>query len=447
MVAGRRLVHGILLFFAIGVAFALGVYLRLKVTPRYAGIDPRAEIDPGKRYTLTLWDFDRPWPDAAGGYRAALEKALDGFKQRFPNTVVKVELLPWDGGEERVAAALKEGNPPDVLSSGPVLRSDWGPLLVPCGPYLAAEELQDYPEVARAGASRGGGLIAWPRWLEPSFWAANEELLAAAGVPVAEIQAEGWSWETFARAAEEVHKLAGQPYLFTSFDLFTLWQEVGRGGVTPELGKTSSPWAPERVQRAAERAWAFWKQAAVPRSLGRGDYAGLEDFFTGRAAVFGPVKPWFLRATYERTKRVERGSLEAGAARPFTVVLLPPAGLAAGEGIPVAAENLYVFRQRRYQGDDHTRLAMELARHLSRASAELAAELDLVPAYRPAQLTWLSVWKMGQGEVVLRWLEYGVPAPSAAEMAEARARLEPLLEKFWSGELSPAELADRAQVK
>jgi len=446
-VAGRRLVHSILLFLAVGVALALGVYLRLKVTPHYTGIDPRAEIDPGKRYTLTLWDFERPWPDDAGGYRAALEKALAGFERRFPNAAVKVELLPWGEGDERVAAALKQGTPPDVLSSGPVFRSDWGPLLIPCGPYLAPEELEEYMEVALRGASKGGEFIAWPRWLEPALWAGNGELLAAAGVPVAEIQAEGWSWETFARAAGEVHKLAGEPYLFTSFDLFTLWQEVGRGGVTPELGKTSPPLAPERVRRAAERTAAFWEQAAVPRSLGKGDYAGLEDFFTGRAAVFGPVKPWFLRATYERTKRVERGSLEAGAAPPFAVVLLPPAGLGGREGVPVAWENLYVFRQRRYQGDDHTRLAMELARHLSRTSAELAAELDLVPAYRPAQLTWLSAWKMGQGEVVLRWLERGVPAPFPAEVAEARSRLEPLLKKFWAGELSAADLADRAQAK
>jgi hypothetical protein len=90
---------------------------------------------------------------------------------------------------------------------------------------------------------------------------------------------------------------------------------------------------------------------------------------------------------------------------------------------------------------------MELARHLSRASAELAAGLDLVPAYRPAQPAWRSAWKMGEGEVVLRWLKHGVPVPLPAELAEARARLEPFLQKFWAGELSPAELADRVRVK
>ncbi|MDI3538071.1 MAG: multiple sugar transport system substrate-binding protein [Bacillota bacterium] len=444
---GRRLVHGILLFFVVGVAFILGVYLRLRVTPRQAGIDPQAHIDPNKRYTLSLWDFDRPWPDNSSGYRAALEKVLDRFKEQFPNAEVKVELLSWNEGEEQVAAALREGNPPDVLSSGPIVRSDWGPLLVPCGPYLSPEELEEYMEVARAGASRSGELIAWPRWLEPALWAANSKLLAAAGVPVAEIQAQGWSWEAFGRAAGEVHKLPGVPYFFTSFDLFAFWQELGRGEVPPEPGGRASPWAPERVRRAAERAVIFWAQGTVPHSLGRGDYAGLEDFFTGRAAVFGPVKPWFLRAAYERAKRIERGSLEAGAAPPFAVVLLPPAGLETGEGIPVTSENLYVFRKRRYQGDDHTRLAMELARHLSRASAELAAGLDLVPAYRPAQPAWRSAWKMGEGEVVLRWLKHGVPAPLPAELAEARARLEPSLQKFWAGELSPAELADRVRVK
>lgn len=434
---GRRVGLNILVFFLLLGAFAAGVYLRLRFKPGPAGINPEAKIDPLKHYTLTFWDFDRPPAGGADLYRVELAAAVREFGRLYPNATVRVELLPWGEGEELLKEALRQGEPPDVLASGPLLGWEFGPLLVPCAPYLTAEELEGYSPVAREGAGRGGTLVVWPRWLSFPLWAGNAKLLAAAGVNPARIQAESWSWEEFTRAAEALKQLSGSPFLFTSYSLASLWRELGRGDLaTPN----ASPWAAKRVRAAAERAQAFWQQGAVPYRIGSDGYAGLEDFFTGRAAVFGPVEPWFLRAVAERRERVERGLLEPGAP-PFPVILLPPAGLNEGGVLPVWQENLLVFRQRRYRGDDHTRLAMELARHLSRTAGQLAARLDVVPAWRPAQEEWRQAWPFAQGDVVLTWLERGAPAGDPAAEEQARARLEPLLQKFWEGGLSPGELA------
>lgn len=441
---GRRLGLNFLLFLLLLSAFAGGVWLRLSFVPAPSRINPQAEIDPGKHYTLTLWDFERPLGSEGASYQAELNAALESFRTRYPNATVTIELLPWseEEGAERLATALKQGAPPDVLATGPLTGGAWGPLVVPCGPYLAPGEADEYLVPGWTGGTGKGGLVAWPRWLEPACWAGNKALLAAAGVPVEAIQATGWNWEELGQAAARVRALPGGPALFTSFDLVSLWGELGRGSAAASA--SGSPWSPENVRAAAERAAALWENGAVPRSIGREGYSALDDFFTGQVAVLGPVHPWFFRAAAERAERVIRGGLEPGAARPFPLALLPPPGRGESGVVVRRAEQIYVFRQRRYQGDDHTRLAMELARHLSRSSARLAARLDLVPTYRPAQAEWAKEWAVGEGKVLLTQLERGTAlaeVETEAAAAERRARLAPLLQRFWKGELSPGELA------
>ncbi|HHY91712.1 MAG TPA: carbohydrate ABC transporter substrate-binding protein [Firmicutes bacterium] len=439
---GRRLGINLVLFLVLVLAFAGGVWLRLHFVPAPGRINPQAEIDPARPYRLVLWDFERPLGGAGPSYRAELTQVVEAFRERHPNVTVTIELLPWseEEGERRLAAALKEGAPPDVLATGPLPASDWGPLVVACESYLVAEEKEGYIWPGRVDAPEGSGRVAWPRWLEPLCWAGNEELLTAAGVPAATLQAQGWNWEEFARLAERVQALPGEPALFTSFNLVTLWGELGRDDVPGAAGKP--PWTAESVQRAAERAARLWESAAIPRRIGQAGYSALEDFFNGRVALCGPVRPWFFRAAHERTERVRHGNLDPGEARPFPLVLLPSPGSLPGGMRVVQAEQLYVFRQRRYQGDDHTRAAMELARHLTRSSARLAARLDVVPACRAAQQAWVEEWEVGDGSTLVKWLEQGaVPAEGGAAAAEREARLAPLLHRFWEGGLTAAGLA------
>ena len=431
--AGRRL-WNIALVLLLVLSFLFGIYLRWTLQPGPVGINPQARIDPSKHYTLTLWDFARPFP-GNDSYQEALEATLEDFYRRFPNVTVHIELLDWGEGAERIAAALRQGEPPDVLGTGPLVELEFGPLQVPWTPYAQEGELESYAGPALGGVRVGSELVAWPRWVTLPLWAGNEDLLAAAGIGLSEIQAAGWTWPEFIRAAHRLQEHSAGTLLFSSWDLVSLWGEIRRD-VTYK--------GEEGLEEAAQRALLLRDVGGVPHRVGLKGYSGLEDFFGGRIAMFGPVEPWFLRAVRERSERVQRGTLLPVGLPPFSVALIPPPGVGEGEPLPLTQEVLVVFRQRRYRGDDQTRLAMELARYLSQNAAHLGAGLDLIPAYTPVAKNWCQEWDVGDGRLLLNWLQYSEPLRDSPQAGE-REELANLLADFWAGYISAADLA--AEVK
>ncbi|MFW6287305.1 MAG: hypothetical protein ACOC2J_00980, partial [bacterium] len=99
----------------------------------------------------------------------------------------------------------------------------------------------------------------------------------------------------------------------------------------------------------------------------------------------------------------------------------------------VKTYSLNIFRQRRYQGDDHSRAVMETARIISeKMSSILAEELNMSTAY----LAGLESEKVNAREMI----KIG---PSYKDYWNEK--IIPAWHQFWEEELSPEEVMARFQ--
>lgn len=410
--------------------------------------NPRAEIDPGRRYVLRYWDYR--WPTAPDGtaYEAWLREALAEFGRRFPNVRVEHRLLDPISGDADLVEALRRGDPPDVfatLPGGAVLYDRT--LQVPADLYLTREERGGkeappaYLEAALAAASAHGRLWGWPRWMAAHVWLGHRQAMAAAGLDPDGVAREGWDWNAFAAA------LAARPDAVAGLAVNTAGTGVFEDlmhaqGIASPFGPDGSP----RWTRDALRTVAAWladlrHNEHLPLQAESSPDAMVDRILNGRVMVLAGANPW-LTAKLLYTQPGTPGDL----------VLLPvPVPPGDPPALRVSAGSLLVFRQKDYRGHDHTRAAVELARHLSRLRHPWAVPgSGVFPSHRAAYEPWLrasAAYGPAIDDAALAWA--GAPPGRTRDEAAREARwrdetLAPAVTAFWAGELDAAGLAARA---
>ena len=134
---------------------------------------------------------------------------VEEYNRTHPNVEVKLEMYPWANDTTPLATTLAAGNPPDVtrqsipgVAGSNALQS---PLLVDVSQYLTPEEIADYGPDILGPPTIDGKMVLWPQdrdW--GTALVANGKMLADAGVDVAKIQAEGWTFDEFRDAAKKL---------------------------------------------------------------------------------------------------------------------------------------------------------------------------------------------------------------------------------------------------
>lgn len=409
--------------------------------------NPRAEIDPGRRYVLRYWDYR--WPTAPDGtaYEGWLREALAEFGRRFPNVRVEYRLLDPVSGDADLVEALRRGDPPDVFATPPggaVLYDRT--LQVPADLYATREERGSrgtppaYLAPALAAASVEGRMWAWPRWMTAHVWLGHRRAMAAAGLDPDGVARGGWDWNAFAAA------LSARPDAVAGLAVNTAGTGVFEDlmhaqGIPAPLGADGSP----RWTRDALRTVAAWLEDLrhnehLPLQAESSPDAMVDRILNGRVMVLAGANPW-LTAKLLYTQPGTPGDL----------VLLPvPVQPGDRPTLRVSAGNLLVFRQKDYRGHDHTRAAVELARHLSRLRHPWAVPgSGIFPSHRAAFEAWAgasAAYGPAVDATLLTWA--GAPPGRTADRAAREARwreetLAPAVAAFWAGELDAAGLADR----
>lgn len=352
----RRLLLVMILLTGAGVLSALLPWPWQKPPGHLRPVDPSAPIDPRKTYHLTLWET--AWPALPGSvpYGAWLARRLADFRQAHPNVEVDVTWLPPGEMATRLQGATLAGASPDVAGAGPEALALYDPLLqVPASLYMAPDERAAYPRSVLAGVreardsqagqeaggreGRGGTLWAWPRWLALRTW------LVAPATPA----------ESSGRAGARNRALlvADPPYRV----LADLMAAAGQPALLSAGGQPL--WDREVLSRNLAWLAAMKKQG---RLAGRvHDPLGFESLLSGRAGAVAGASPW---AAANLLARARQGRL---AWQGTPALAMPPAVLGKAPLVPAEVGAYLVFRQRPYRGDDRTRAAAELARHLSRA--------------------------------------------------------------------------------
>jgi ABC-type glycerol-3-phosphate transport system substrate-binding protein len=378
--------------------FCLALWLWWRLLP---GRQIYPEIRPEKKYSVVLWDFDRP---LAGheSYREELLSEIQAFNRDFPNIEVDVKLFPWDQGEQVATAILRRQDVPDVLSSGPIENLDFGRRVLLSPQHLTEESRLGYVPLAMSALEQGGEYAFWPRYIKPQLYLANTNLLQIAGVELSTLEQYGLGWADMLELGQKLSQLPARPFVLASFDYEGLLTAVAPREVE-EASAASSNWPQKAAVTAAARLKQLQDRGFLPPNASQDNYSGVREFFAGQAALLAPAEPWLIRAVEGRSDRIERGLLDPGENRPFPTALIAPK-LDPTSGLPAQVEVLVVFRRRR--AADEIRAAVELAQHLSR-SGTLSAKLDLLPAYGPSQDTWCEAWELGNEATLLQVCEHG----------------------------------------
>ncbi len=370
--------------------------------PRPAGIDPRAPVDPGRSYHLTVWDYRLPFTSPGGAlFSASAEEAIRRFEERHPNVEVDLVLIDLADGPAKMAEALATGYPPDVYCSPYGNAATGSDLQVPIGLYLDYEAWSEYHPVAWQAVKSGGTVWSWPRWLLLWPWLGNRDLLAQAGIDADRVSRDGWTREEFAAA---VGSLAPSGSSGTGSAPVAATSPAGvlRDLLLGGYLAAADPEAADAYWLGAETgAVALWlgdlKEAGALLQDGRGTNPGvLDSFLHGRSAILAGPSPWVVDFLLEPVPRPEpwQFSLPETGGRPSLVLLPPPHAAGAPSVVWVTAAAVSVFRQQRYRGDDNTRLAAELARELTTG---LRPWLRDEPLCLPSSLSELASWEQGQG--------------------------------------------------
>lgn len=391
-------------------------------------IRPHAPLDPERTYRLVLWEENVVLSGAGTTYRDFLEDRIKAFRETYPNVTIDLQLLPPGEAVNRLEGALASGQPPDVYGSLSPRLFD-RTYQIPVDPFLPRSRGDEpfFLPSAWTALTTEGHVWGWPRWIRFTTWAARRSLLARTGLDVERAAHEGW---TFQQALESLAavgdgRLPGllvhpqEPELFRSLMM--------AGGHGQMLQEGSLAWSPEALAEVAAFLLAARNQAHMPRNLGMAARERVARFLQGRAGVITPVRPE-LAAHLLRTIPGEE-----------LVLLPPPRPEASPFHVPADVAAYLVFRQSPYQGDDQTRLAMELARFLIQSKdAWVSAQFPAVPALAGDHPIWRSEapWPEGTSQALLQWAEVAVtpsldPDEAAVSLQMDDQVLAPRLATLW----------------
>ncbi|MDR3515868.1 MAG: extracellular solute-binding protein [Azospirillaceae bacterium] len=140
----------------------------------------------------------------------AIHDVLDAYTTKHPETTFNLQIVPYDGIEQKLSQAVASGSAPDISKTSsmrPVIR----PYLVDFAPIFGAKYLDDYVPAWAMGARLGDKIIAAPLHVTATGILLNKSAFAKAGVAIPSEQ-QGWTWDQFLTTIKTVKEKAGVRY-------------------------------------------------------------------------------------------------------------------------------------------------------------------------------------------------------------------------------------------
>ena len=357
-----------------------------------AFINPYVDVDPEKNYQLELWAHHFSLRDE---YRNYLEQMIEEFQQLYPQVEVKYRLFSPLEEDKALEEALAEASPPDLYLNW------WGPmkfhsLQLPVQHYLSREEESMLSEGLEGIVVEEKGIWSWPSLQAPLPWLASKELIVPLlnrmGLNLNDIWQEGWSWEELEFMLQEIESEGERvPLIYLS----------DKRELSSQLLINSSSLGDQRVLSELEQADPDkWEEAEkmIDRFLGDN-----EELVEEALHLLWSKKLILLAGSnYNLTGHLLSQQEQQG----VQLVVLPPPGPGKikNNRLPFQLVRLTAFRQRDYQGDDHTRAVMELGRFISRSiSSHWSGRGLLFPLWELPDAEYSRPETISEGE--LRYLE------------------------------------------
>jgi ABC-type glycerol-3-phosphate transport system substrate-binding protein len=165
---------------------------QVRIGEHYLWLNPFAQINPKKQYTLRVWDYDLPIGTGDQSYNQYFKKMLADFEKEYPNIRVELTLIDLIDGEKKLQQALSRNKAPDVYCSFSSVPQFYHQRQIPVGPFLNRKTRMMYLRPVSDLYGTGKGLCSFPRWISTDIWVGNRRLLRNTGLDIPKIQNEGW---------------------------------------------------------------------------------------------------------------------------------------------------------------------------------------------------------------------------------------------------------------
>jgi len=334
-----------LLFFLSGVSLSIlnqyvpFDYLYRSYIKREFAINPQVEIREDKQYQITYWYY--PIFKALPGGEE-LENEIKGLidekiRNSYPNFSIKFEELSFIDGRDKLREALQEGRGPDLymnLSNDFLLDSEYQ---IPLNGFLTASERELFAKINPSYS--GNNYWVWPFSIYKQQWVLNSKL---------DNDGSKELYELLERKPDI--KLA-----LNFYDPLLLRQLLTLKGLEIfELEKDLSTAASMKVLDDVFSLIHDWRQRDLFIEDGiEIEYRFLKLFFEYQGKlIIGPLN--FRLA--ERLKEISEDNQ-------LTFFDLDN---------QIQLNNIVLFRQKKYQGDDHSKAVIETAREISRILASFS---------------------------------------------------------------------------
>lgn len=379
-----------------------------------AALSTVLSCQPAAKRTLVFWHFWEP---------GIVDPLIASFEEAHPAIDVQAERLDWDGGRERIDAAIASGGVPDLCELG----STWVP------PMLAAGALADWSAgiADLRPALRGWSLcsigdaiygVPWVLGTRALFY--NKALFARAGLDSSRAPE---TWDQLYAAAAAIDRLgggvhgygvqAGEPQvLFRKFMPFA-WGNGGR--VLGDALERSEFDSPRNVE-----ALEFYLRLRDVGVVGR--QQALDRMFKEGALGLQISGAWLLGSIPKDAPGLRWG-----------VALVPRPARERGTHASFAGGELLVSFGASKNKEDALRLARFLVRP-DQVLALAAAAKNVLPAARGADTT-AYYRERPREQVMLRQFETAVSPPNHPAWESMEAAIEHEVEAALEGRKSAAE--------
>lgn len=389
---------------------------------------PAATAAP-KPITITWWI--NPWritppgfpPDKAVTAEDFPQWASSEFMKLHPEVTVKYEVVTNAGFDQKVAAAILAGNPPDVLK--PIgFKQEWVKqgLLEPLDEYLTAADREDFYQYALDVGKVGNHYYLFP-WNNSNNGMGSTLLLNPAifkerGVSLPPLPDRGWTLDEFLDAARKLTfdrdgdgKTDVYALSFPAKDLLVMmgWMHLFGARLLNSDETEFALNSPQGVRALEFIVDAIYKYKIAPEgAAGMGIYDSINMFHQGKTAI-GYGGPYEIG-------RIDRYVKEGKLKEAFPVHIaryphLPEVG-------PIAyhtSGGFVVFRQR---DPEKKKMVMEFARFLTnKENTALLKSLLYVTARKSVNK---DLYKGSPFEkevdVYVRAIEHGIPYFGSADI-------------------------------
>lgn len=402
-----------------------------------------------KTDVIRLWTYP-----VYHGYDVELQGLVEQFEAEHPDIDVEYEILSWLEGPQKFEVALNAGNPPDVFWGNPQPKYVQTGLVVSLDDHFSSEDYSAYDKNLLDGYVIEGELRGIP--LYAGIWAlgGNKALLEEAGIDWRTVQVEGWTWDEFFEVAKKLTKPLTDGskqwgFLMPGYNSELLEFLMLNNHANQIVSSDGTlKWNEDRVLEAFTLIRKLMDEGVMPKEAsGMASATSWEMFNNWEVAIQGRGIPYYDVMSRDRAADIASGKKEG---RPIEYVCLPiPHNQGAPQGVIVRVNGYSVFRQKRYQGDQHTANAIKLAKYLtSHVAAGAAIELACLPSSLKGQEVFdreVRIEDYNNDFFKRQVAQINWPAmPMKYSTAEARIRSEVILPTFqgvMAYEMTPEEAA------